>query len=114
MGVLGVREGLECILVLSAIMANMVGERESHRRPVAAGAGVAFIFTIVTWFVAVGIISDLNQSIPALDLQAGTGLLAVIVLLVVINLFFSKGYWGGWICFHNRAKSGLPTGAKNS
>jgi high-affinity iron transporter len=113
-GVLVFREGLECILVLSAIMANMVGERESHRRPVAAGAGVAFIFTIVTWFVAVGIISDLNQSIPALDLQAGTGLLAVIVLLVVMNWFFHKVYWGGWICFHNRRKRDLQMGAKNS
>jgi len=113
-GVLVFREGLECILVLSAIMANMVGERESHRRPVAAGAGVGFIVTIVTWFVAVGIISDLNQSIPALDLQAGTGLLAVIVLLVVMNWFFHKVYWGGWICFHNRRKRDLQMGAKNS
>jgi len=113
-GVLVFREGLECILVLSAIMANMVGERESHRRPVVTGAGVAFIFTIITWFVAVGIISDLNQSIPALDLQAGTGLLAVIVLLVVMNWFFHKVYWGGWICFHNRRKRDLQMGAKNS
>jgi len=113
-GVLVFREGLECILVLSAIMANMVGERESHRKPVAAGAGVAFIVSIVTWFVAVGIINDLNQSIPALDLQAATGLLAVIVLLVVMNWFFHKVYWGGWICFHNRRKRDLQTGAKNA
>jgi high-affinity iron transporter len=113
-GVLVFREGLECILVLSAIMANMVGERESHRKPVTVGAGVGFIVTIVTWFVAVGIISDLNQSIPALDLQAATGLLAVIVLLVVMNWFFHKVYWGGWICFHNRRKRDLQTGAKNS
>jgi high-affinity iron transporter len=113
-GVLVFREGLECILVLSAIMANMVGERESHRKPVTTGAGVGFIVTIVTWFVAVGIISDLNQSVPALDLQAGTGLLAVIVLLVVMNWFFHKVYWGGWICFHNRRKRDLQAGAKNS
>ena len=113
-GVLVFREGLECILVLSAITANMVGEKQSHRRPVAAGAGVAFIFTIVTWFIAVGIINDLNQSIPALDLQAGTGLLAIIVLLVVMNWFFHKVYWGGWICFHNRRKKDLQTGAKNA
>jgi high-affinity iron transporter len=113
-GVLVFREGLECILVLSAIMANMVGDRESHRKPVVTGAGIAFIVTIVTWFVAVGIINDLNQSIPALDLQAATGLLAVVVLLVVMNWFFHKVYWGGWICFHNRRKRDLQTGAKNS
>lgn len=113
-GILVFREGLECILVLSAIMANMVGERESHRKPVVTGAGVGFIVTIVTWFVAVGIISDLNQSISALDLQAATGLLAVIVLLVVMNWFFHKVYWGGWICFHNRRKRDLQAGAKNA
>jgi high-affinity iron transporter len=113
-GVLVFREGLECILVLSAIMANMVGERESHRKPVVTGAGVGFLVTIVTWFVAVGIINDLNQSIPALDLQAGTGLLAVIVLLVVMNWFFHKVYWGGWICFHNKRKRDLQAGAKNA
>src|ERR1700722_15384515 len=113
-GVLVFREGLECILVLSAIMANMVGERESHRRPVATGAGVAFIFTIITWFVAGGIISDLNQSIPALDLQAGTGLLAVIVLLVVMNWFFHKVYWGGWIGLHTKKKKELLNKASDS
>jgi high-affinity iron transporter len=113
-GVLVFREGLECILVLSAIMANMVGERESHRKPVVTGAGVGFLVTVVTWFLAVGIINDLNQSIPALDLQAGTGLLAVIVLLVVMNWFFHKVYWGGWICFHNKRKRDLQAGAKNA
>ena len=36
--VLVFREGLECILVLSAITANMVGARRAYQRPVAAGA----------------------------------------------------------------------------
>ena len=36
--VLVFREGLECILVLSAITASMVGNNRVHRRPVAAGA----------------------------------------------------------------------------
>src|SRR5246500_1496743 len=112
--VLVFREGLECILVLSAIMANMVGEREFHRKPVATGAGIGFIVTIVTWFVAVGIISDLNQSVPALDLQAATGLLAVLVLLVVMNWFFHKVYWGGWIGLQNRKKKDLLNRAADS
>jgi high-affinity iron transporter len=41
-------------------------------------------------------------------------LLAVIVLLVVMNWFFHKVYWGGWICFHNKRKRELQAGAKNS
>jgi high-affinity iron transporter len=106
-GVLVFREGLECILVLSAITASMVGIDRIHRRPVAAGAGVGFIATLITWCVAVGIVSNLTESVPALDLQAATGLLAVIVLLVVMNWFFHKVYWGGWISLHNRKKKDL-------
>jgi high-affinity iron transporter len=106
-GVLVFREGLECILVLAAITASMTGEKESHRKPVVAGAGVAMVATIGTWFVAVGILHDLGQSVPALKLQAASGLLAVIVLLVVMNWFFHKIYWGGWISLHNRKKKAL-------
>ncbi|MBV8377131.1 MAG: iron permease, partial [Verrucomicrobia bacterium] len=105
--VLVFREGLECILVLSAITASMVGNRQIHRRPIAAGAAVGFIATLATWVIAVGIVSNLAQNVPALDLQAATGLLAVIVLLVVMNWFFHKVYWGGWIGLHNRKKKDL-------
>src|ERR1700737_1835807 len=110
--VLVFREGLECILVLSAIMASMVGPNESQRKPVAIGVGIGFLATLVTWFVAAGIISDLSKNISALDLQAGTGLLAVVVLLVIMNWFFHKVYWGGWICLHNRKKKSLLNDAK--
>src|ERR1700721_3402467 len=50
--VLVFREGLECILVLSAITASMVGDRSVHRRPVAVGTGIGFIATLITWFIA--------------------------------------------------------------
>jgi high-affinity iron transporter len=105
--VLVFREGLECILVLSAITASMVGNHRIHRRPVALGAGIGFIATLITWFIAVGIVSNLAESVPALQLQAATGLLAVIVLLVVMNWFFHKVYWGGWIGLHNKKKKDL-------
>jgi high-affinity iron transporter len=105
--VLVFREGLECILVLAAITASMVGAKSALRRPVAAGAGLAFAATLVTWFIAVGIMGALTQSVPALDLQAATGLLAVIVLLVIMNWFFHKVYWGGWIRAHNRRRKSL-------
>jgi high-affinity iron transporter len=113
-GVLVFREGLECILVLSAITASMVGAQRSFRRPVATGAGIGFVATIITWFIAVGIISDLTGSVSALNLQAATGLLAVIVLLVVMNWFFHKVYWGGWISLHTRKKEELLRGATNA
>jgi high-affinity iron transporter len=113
-GVLVFREGLESILVLAAIIASMTGEKQSHRKPIVAGAGVAFVATLITWFVAVGIISNLQQNVSALNLQAATGLLAVVVLLVVMNWFFHKIYWGGWIAMHNRNKKKLLTSASES
>jgi high-affinity iron transporter len=109
--VLVFREGLECVLVLSAIMASMIGEKQSHRRPVVTGAGIAFVATLITWFIAVGIVNDLSRNISALNLQAATGLLAVVVLLVVMNWFFHKVYWGGWISMHNRNKKKLLASA---
>jgi len=106
-GVLVFREGLECVLVLAAITASMTGSRESQRRPVAVGAAVAFVATLITWFIAAGIVQNLAESFPALEVQAASGLLAVIVLLVVMNWFFHRVYWGGWISMHNRKKREL-------
>jgi high-affinity iron transporter len=106
-GILVFREGLECILVLAAITASMTGSDQVHRRPVAMGAGMAFVATLVTWFIAIKIVRQLTESIPALDLQAATGLVAVIVLLVIMNWFFHKIYWGGWIRAHNRRRKAI-------
>src|ERR1700731_1615307 len=115
-GVLVFREGLECVLVIAAITASMTGNKQEHRRPVAIGAGIAFLATLITWFMAVRIVDRLTESVPALDLQAATGLLAVIVLLVIMNWFFHRIYWGGWIRAHNRRRKSLlsqPIAKKN-
>ncbi len=112
--VLVFREGLECILVLSAITANMVGERRSFQRPVAAGAGIAVIATLLTWRIAVGMLDSLAENVPALDIQAATGLVAILVLLLVMNWFFHKVYWAGWISMHSRRKQSLLKDASGS
>jgi high-affinity iron transporter len=109
-GVLVFREGLECILVLAAITASMTGAKLTHRRPVFGGAFSAFLATLVTWFIAVQIVESLGENMRALDLQAATGLLAVLVLLVIMNWFFHKIYWGGWIRAHNRRRKSLLEG----
>src|SRR3954465_13601540 len=77
--VLVFREGLECILVLAAVTASMTGTKQAHRRPVPIGAGFGFGATLLTWFIGAGIMGSLMENVPALDLQAATGLLAVIV-----------------------------------
>src|SRR5213596_2279523 len=111
-GILVFREGLECSLVLAAITASMTGAKRNHRRPVALGASAAFIASLITWFVAVHIVGSLSDNMNALDLQAATGLLAVVVLLVIMNWFFHKIYWGGWIRAHNRRRKALLENAR--
>src|SRR5437660_5098486 len=113
-GILVFREGLECILVLAAITASMTGAKRGYRRPVALGAGMAFIASVITWMIAVRIVGSLSENISALDLQAATGLLAVIVLLVIMNWFFHKIYWGGWIRAHNRRRKTLLENAREA
>ncbi len=108
--VLVLREGLECILVLAAITAGLTGEQQRQRNPIAAGAGFGLVATLATWAVAVRILDDISEKVSALQLQAATGLLAVIVLLVVMNWFFHKMYWTGWISLHNRRKRELLDG----
>jgi high-affinity iron transporter len=107
--VLVFREGLETILVLAAITAGLSrkGENTHHTLPIFGGAGLGVMATIITWFIVRGIVSDLTTVVPALALQAATGLVAVIVLLIVMNWFFHKVYWGGWISLHNRRKRDL-------
>src|SRR5438093_13571428 len=89
-GILVFREGLECILVLAAITASMIGAKRVHRQPVALGAGLALVASLITWVIAVCIVGSLSDNVSALDLQAATGLPAIIVLLVVTNWLFNK------------------------
>jgi high-affinity iron transporter len=99
------REGLEAVLVLAAFTASFVGANRRLRRPVAGGAALALLASAATWFIAIEVIGALGGG--GLDVQAATGLLAVAVLLVVMNWFFHKVYWTGWIAAHNRRRRAL-------
>ena len=107
--VLVFREGLECILVLAALTASFRGKESRYHRPVLGGVLLGILATAITWVIAVRILNDLSENVSALALQAGTGLLAIAVLLVVMNWFFHKMYWTGWISLHNRKKQELVT-----
>jgi len=89
------------------LTASFVGTSARLRRPVAAGAGVGLAASVATWFLAILLIGALGG--PGLDVQAGTGLLAVAVLLVVMNWFFHKIYWTGWISAHNKVRRRIAT-----
>jgi high-affinity iron transporter len=109
--VLVFREGLESILVLTAITASMTSSAERYRNPIGLGTLIGGAATLATWLLVVRIIDRLTDSIPALNVQAATGLLAILVLLVVMNWFFHKVYWTGWIGLHTRRKRRLLAGA---
>lgn len=105
-GVLVFREGLEAILVLAAVTAGMArGEQKNYLRAVPVGALGAVAASVATWFAVVAIIANVNA--PELDIQAATGLLAIVVLLVVMNWFFHKFYWTGWIANHSNRRKRL-------
>lgn len=111
-GIIVFREGLEAILVLAALTASLIHDNKGYWKPVALGAGLSFLATIATWFIVVAIISSINA--PALHIQAATGLLAIIVLMVIMNWFFHKIYWTGWIAIHNRRKASLTKSTDRS
>lgn len=111
-GLLVFREGLEAILVLSAITASLVGSNQPYRRPITIGTAFGFLATVATWFVAIAVLSAVSA--PALDVQAATGLLAIVVLLVIMNWFFHKIYWAGWISLHNKRRRTLMQNAQEN
>jgi high-affinity iron transporter len=53
-------------------------------------------------------------NVPALQLQAITGLIAILVLVVIMNWFFHKLYWTGWITLHTDRKRRLVKGAEDA
>ncbi|HYZ81013.1 MAG TPA: FTR1 family protein [Solirubrobacteraceae bacterium] len=111
-GILVLREGLETILVLAVLTASMRGTNSVYRRPLALGGVGALGAAVVTWFVAIAVTDAVGPG--SLDLQAATGLLAIAVLLVVMNWFFHKVYWTGWIASHNRRRKTLMGEAGSS
>jgi high-affinity iron transporter len=106
------REGLECMLVLTAVTASLRGSNQTYRQPITVGAFLGGLATLGTWFVAMAIVNSLLGSVSALALQAWTGLLAIVVLLVVMNWFFHKVYWTGWITFQNKQKKKALSSSK--
>lgn len=109
-GVLVFREGLEAILVLAAVTAGMArGDQKSFLRAIPVGAAAALLASAATWFAVVALIAHVNA--PEMDIQAATGLLAIFVLLVVMNWFFHKFYWTGWIANHSNRRKKLMAAA---
>jgi high-affinity iron transporter len=72
---------------------------------VAAGGAGAIAASIATWFAVIWLIGQFHGG--EFDVQAATGLPALIVLLIVMNWFFHKVYWTGWISNHHKRRRSL-------
>src|SRR3954462_12952689 len=101
------REGLEAILIFAAVTASMVGANARHRRPVTGGAVAAFGAAVVTWFLVQALLDAASGLGPRLE--AITGFVAIVVLLIVLNWFVHKVYWSEWIGRHHRQRRKVLT-----
>src|SRR5689334_7647073 len=101
------REGLEAVLIFAAVTASFLGANKRRRRPVVAGAIVAFGAAVVTWFLAQALLSVASPLGP--KLEAITGFIAIVVLLVVLNWFVHRVYWTDWIGRHHKRRQKLLT-----
>jgi high-affinity iron transporter len=99
------REGLEAVLIFAAITASFLGANKARRRPVVVGAACAFGATVVTWFLVQALLDAASALGPRLE--AITGFIAVVVLLVVLNWFVHTVYWSQWIGRHHRQRRKL-------
>jgi high-affinity iron transporter len=99
------REGLEAVLIFAAVTASFQGANATRRRPVILGATCAFGAAVVTWFVVQAALDAASSLGPRLE--AITGFLAIVVLLLVLNWFVHKVYWSEWIGRHHRRRRTL-------
>ena len=92
--------------MLAAVTASFLGGNRVYRRPVACGGGAsALLAGVGTWFLVVWFIGQFHGG--EFDVQAATGLPSLIVLLIVMNWFFHKVYWTGWISSHHKRRRSL-------
>src|SRR3954469_21588266 len=104
-GMIVFREGLEAVLIFAAVTASFQGANASRRRPVIAGAACAFGASVITWFVVQAVLDAASSLGPRLE--AITGFVAIVVLLLILNWFVHKVYWSQWIGRHHRRRRTL-------
>ncbi len=104
-GVIVLREGLEALLVIAALGSGFVTAGPRWRRPVIAGALLAFPATVVTWLVASRAVGSLASY--GLRLQAVLDLISLAVLGVILAWFFQKYCWTRFVARENARRKRL-------
>lgn len=89
------REGLEAVVILAALLAGLRGpENAGIRRQIGVGAVLALVATAILFVLSRYLISGLSKYGETLEVVIS--IIAVIVLLIVTNWVFHKYYWSGW------------------
>ena len=93
--VIVLREGLEAVVILAALLASLRGnENRIIRKRIWQGVALAVIFSAATFLLGGHIVESFSHH--AERLEAVISVLAVAVLLVVTNWVLHKYYWTGW------------------
>jgi high-affinity iron transporter len=93
------------VLIFAAVTASFLGANRARRRPVVLGAATAFGATVLTWLLVQALLDAASPLGPRIE--AITGFLAIVVLLIVLNWFVHKVYWSEWIGRHHRRRRRL-------
>jgi high-affinity iron transporter len=89
------REGLEAIIILTALLAGLRGvEYASTRKGIVGGAWMGLLVTAITFWLSRTIIHSLIRF--GEKLEAVVSVFAVIILIIVTNWVFHRVYWVGW------------------
>jgi high-affinity iron transporter len=72
---------------------------------VVGGAALAFAAAVLTWFVVQAVLAAASPL--GIKLEAITGFIAIVVLLLVLNWFVHRVYWSEWIGRHHRRRRQL-------
>jgi high-affinity iron transporter len=89
------REGLEAVVILAALLAGMRGvENRTVRRQIGTGAWSALGTSAILFVASQRILKGLSRYGEMLE--AVISVLAVLILLLVTNWVFHKYYWTGW------------------
>lgn len=108
-GVIVFREGLEAVIILASLMSSMKrAEERKYRKPMWFGTAAALVATLLTWFLARGVLQSLARY--GEKLEAVVSLIAIGVLLLITNWFFHKMYWTEWLATFHAQKRRLISG----
>ena len=89
------REGMEAVVILAAILAGLRGaENRRPRRYLVMGAWCAVAASVLTFWLSRTLIKSLVHY--GEYLEAVISVLAVVILLIVTNWVFHKVYWVQW------------------